>query len=242
MFWNIIPGSAFAGKSMLILSVFLLAAVSAAHLIDCLADNSMIANATKPFLMPTVILLHISLCGFIHPFVIVALIFGCIGDVFLMLVIKKRAFFTAGMASFLIGHAAYVLAAHKACLFVDIFPQFTVPVIITVCVMFVGAVCIYAFLYRHIYKGLKLACGLYILALTTMACTMICAFINRFDTPTLLMAIGGALFLISDFTLACRVFGVIKRKRMNFCVMLTYIAAQTCLAVGFALCAATVIY
>ena len=233
-----LPAAAAVGNAPFIwATAILLAIVSILHLRSCLVERPLLRYITKPFLMPAVILLHIAICGFSHPLVIAALVFGCIGDIFLMFISKRRANFVLGLLSFLIGHIFYIAAAFSAGLPQRAFgsPHGALLLIVCIAVMLAGGASVFAFLYSHIYKKLRLPCAAYILVLTSMAFTMIYCCLGGFRIATLLMALGGALFIVSDFILSCKVFGVFKGRRMNFTVMFTYIAAQICLAVGFAL-------
>ena len=235
MFIPAIKAAFVSGSTFGWLAVGLVALAAALHLYGCLADRKMLCMATKPMLVPAIILLHISICGFAHPLVIAALIFGCVGDVFLMFVTRSKLCLVWGMVAFLIGHVLYIISAVRTGLPALLARSGPLPVILVcACALAIGAA-VYVFLYRSIYSKLKAATGVYILALTSMAASMFCCLFAKVCLPTVLMAAGGVLFTTSDFILACRMFGVIKRKRINFWVMITYIAAQICLAVGFAL-------
>lgn len=221
----------------LIISATLLAAVAVLHLISCLIELKNVRYITKPLLMPAVILLHVAICGFKYPAVILALVFGCIGDILLMLINRRRANFVLGLLSFLIGHLLYIFAAFRIGL-----PQAsfaanagTLRLIVCIAVMLVGAASVFAFLYPYVYKKLRVPCAVYILVLSCMAFTMIFCLTGGFTVHALLRAVGGVLFMVSDMILSCKLFGVFKGRRMNFWVMLTYIAAQILLALGFAL-------
>lgn len=217
-------------------SAALAAVVSLVHLCACFSEKTKLRMATKPLLMPAAILLHAAICGLAHPLVIAALVFGCMGDIFLMFVRRNRSFLVCGLLSFLIGHGLYIAAAVKTGLpGRALGAAGALPLVITAACALVCGACAYAFLYKSIYAKLKAAAAVYILGLTAMAATMVYCCIGSFGPATGLMACGGLLFVVSDFILACKLFGVIKRKRLNFAVMLTYIAAQQCLAVGFAL-------
>ena len=235
MVFPTVSAAFYGGVTCVWLSAALAAAVSLLHLYSCLAGKNTLRMVTKPMLMPAVILLHISICGFAHPLVIAALIFGCVGDVFLMFVTRSKLCLVWGMLGFLIGHALYIISAVRTGLPAALAANGILPVILVcACALAIG-VGVYIFLYKSIYSKLKAATGIYILALTAMAASMFCCFFGKVCLPTALMVAGGALFTVSDFILACRMFGIIKRKRINFWVMLTYVLAQTCLAVGFAL-------
>ncbi len=216
----------------------IICAISLAHVIACMLDNYVLRYATKPVLMPALILLHLVMCGTAHPFVIAALVFGWLGDVFLMLANKSKAFFMLGMAAFLLGHISYVASAISAGLPASALARpHAAPALAAICVFMLAGCCgVYAFLYKSIFKKLRIPCAVYVAAIGGMACTMLCGFFGRRDIASAYTAVGGVLFIISDFLLACRMFRKTKRRSstVNAAVMATYILAQLCISLGFA--------
>lgn len=80
------------------------------HIFGEFFENVKIRYITKPFLMPLLIVFYIigASSGKVNILVILALIFGTIGDVFMM---KEEIdkFFLNGMIAFLVGHVFYIL-------------------------------------------------------------------------------------------------------------------------------------
>ncbi len=218
-------------------STALLTALTVMHLFSCITDRLRLRCITKPMLMPAVMLMHVSVCGFRYPLVLAALAFGCVGDVLLMFISRRRVNFVLGLASFLVGHLLYVSAAFLCGLPQASFaaPYGPLRLVLSIAVMLVCCVSAYLFLRPRMPKKLRIPCAVYIFVLTAMAFTMIFSCTGIAGSASLLRAIGGVLFMTSDMILACRVFGVLKGRRINFWVMLTYVAAQALIALGFAL-------
>ena len=63
---------------------------------------------TKPFLMPLLAIYYILSVAEVNKFIVMALVFGFMGDVFLMWP-KRKNNFMLGLGAFLIGHFCYVL-------------------------------------------------------------------------------------------------------------------------------------
>ena len=227
--------SGFGGGIFVILSSVLLAAVSVLHLIACLLHRDGIRKASKVFLVPLVAFLHISLCGFRYPLLLVGLFFGWLGDIFLIPKDRKGTFIV-GAVFFMAGHAFYVANA-----FSEGLPQRTfsalggISVAVTVlAAILVGALAFFA-LSRRMNRNLLAVFVVYMVALLTMAGTLVYSALTMNIVPAVLFCAGAPLFALSDFLLGSGIARAFRIKNNRFWVMLTYILAQTCIALGLAL-------
>ncbi|MHA1828535.1 MAG: lysoplasmalogenase [Candidatus Heimdallarchaeaceae archaeon] len=102
---------------LLALIVFVL--ISIIHLLgEFLIDRGkvqldIIRNTTKPMLMPSLLIFYLLENNFPNVFIILALIFGFLGDIFLMIQTPKKTkkWLILGLVAFLIGHLFYISAS-----------------------------------------------------------------------------------------------------------------------------------
>ena len=204
---------------------FLVAAVL--NLVGRFIGNAGLASAVKPMLMPFLALTAVAAAGSTERkevrLLILALLLGCVGDVFL--IYDGFLFFVAGMVAFLAGLICYM------CLFGGkSWKGFTaktwIPAIIAmaaltaVLIILIGVngamlvpMCVYGF-------------ALMLLIFSTLAGVV------RFRTCTWwILLVGALLFTFSDSLIAIGTFNGDFPGR-EFLVMLTYISAQTLLAIG----------
>ena len=202
-----------------------LAAASVTHLAACGLGKSRLRYFTKLLLMPLVAALYCALADRPAPAVLAAMFCGWVGD-FFMIYKHKDAFLAAGMAAFGVGHILYV--AHIGVIAAAAEPRLFTALAATL-VPGAVAIVIFAVLRRRIPKQLRLPGLLYGLLLA--------AFIAlRAGAPggAYLLA-GGCLFLCSDGILSFETFRDGDSNAADVAVMLTYIAAQTLLAIGFSM-------
>lgn len=216
-------------------AAILFAAVALLHLTACLIHRDGIRKASKVFLVPLIAVIHIGICGFSHPLVIAALAFGFIGDV-LLIPGKNKTCFALGGFSFLIGHILYITHAFREGLPQKTYALWGIPsVIAIVCLALLFCVLAYLTVARKLGR-LRIPVTVYMAALAAMAGTMVYIMPGSgFSAPALLLAAGGVHFAVSDFLLCSGSLRALRIKNNRFFVMLTYIIAQTCLALGFAL-------
>ena len=190
---------------------------------------------TKPFLMP---LLCASYFAFLpetvwsapyQKFVILALTFHTLGDIFLLFPRNKtKAFFYTGMASFFVGHVMYCLwfikapigHSHRLAFFT----------------LFAVLICEYL-LFRQLMLGpRRYASKLlpYSLGLPILAVSVASTFGNGTDpVATLISLIGVAFFCFSDYCIERRLVRMPLFGQMV--VMSTYITGQTLIVLGMLL-------
>jgi uncharacterized membrane protein YhhN len=197
------------------------------NLVGRFVGNEVLASAVKPVLMPLLALTALAAAGSTERkevrLLVLALLLGCVGDIFL--IYDGFLLFVAGMVAFLSGHICYM------CLFGGkSWKGFTaktwIPAIIAMAALTAGLIvaigvngamlapmCVYGF-------------ALMLLIFSTLAGVF------RFKTATWwILLVGALLFTFSDSLIAIGTFNGDFPGR-EFLVMLTYIAAQTLLAIG----------
>ena len=204
-------------------------AASATHLAACGLGLQKLRRGTKLLLMPLIAALYGAMARSPSPVVLGAMFCGWAGD-FFMIYKYREAFLGAGMAAFGLGHILYV--AHIGVLAAAAQPRLFTALAATL-VPGAVALCIFFVLRRRIPKALRLPGLLYGLLLASLGSA---AFIGlRAGAPGAgFLLAGGCLFLCSDGILAFETFRDGDSNAADVAVMLTYIAAQALLAVGFA--------
>jgi uncharacterized membrane protein YhhN len=183
----------------------------------------------KPFAMPLLGLAYVLACRNPNPWILGGLGCGAAGDVFLIRA-ERSGFFLAGLAAFLLGHLAYLVA-------------FMGPVLRSGPAspwVFAAAVPLAAFgvaVYRCLRPGLgrmKLPVALYTVVILGMALAALLRVSAAAGLPFWLPLFGALCFIASDTLLAWQRFrGPILSGRTL--VALTYIAAQTLIVLGYLL-------
>ena len=85
-----------------------LAALAVVHLISCWRGDDDLRKPTKVALMPVVALAYLAFARTPSLWVVAGLLFGCLGDLFLLWPLKKK-FFALGTSSFFLGHVCYLV-------------------------------------------------------------------------------------------------------------------------------------
>ena len=207
-----------------------LAAASVTHLAACGLGKSRLRYFTKLLLMPLVAALYCALADRPAPAVLAAMFCGWVGD-FFMIYKHKDAFLAAGMAAFGVGHILYV--AHIGVIAAAAEPRLFTALAATL-VPGAVAIVIFAVLRRRIPKQLRLPGLLYGLLLASLGSAAFIALRAGAPGGANLLA-GGCLFLCSDGILSFETFRDGDSNAADVAVMLTYIAAQTLLAIGFSM-------
>lgn len=207
-----------------------LAAASVTHLAACGLGKSRLRYFTKLLLMPLVAALYCALADRQAPAVLAAMFCGWVGD-FFMIYKHKDAFLAAGMAAFGVGHILYV--AHIGVIAAAAEPRLFTALAATL-VPGAVAIVIFAVLRRRIPKQLRLPGLLYGLLLASLGSAAFIALRAGAPGGAYLLA-GGCLFLCSDGILSFETFRDGDSNAADVAVMLTYIAAQTLLAIGFSM-------
>lgn len=199
------------------------AALSAiVHLVAEYRGPRALAYVAKP--LTTVLLVIVATLGDgadsrYRMLIVAGLVCSLAGDVFLMLPGDR---FIAGLVSFLFAHVFYIIAFTQGAAF-GARPLLGVP-------FFIAAEIVLAFLWPQLGK-LRVPVIVYVVALVAMAWQASVRAAVVGGTPALLAAIGAALFVVSDATLA------VDRFRGKFhlaqaVIMTTYVAAQMLIAMS----------
>lgn len=199
-------------------------AVSVFHLVTLFFKQTLIQSISKSLLMPTLLAMYIFSAQNIYWSIVAALVLGCAGDIFL-LDIKNLLRFRLGLASFLLGHIAYIVA------FISFAQPFN---IIALAVCFATAIAFGIIMYKvvHPNREMRIPVVVYETVITAMAILAFQVYLNLGSLSGALIFAGSLCFLISDSVLARFTF-VKQPKYGQFLVMLTYIAAQFCIVLGF---------
>ncbi|HWQ57378.1 MAG TPA: lysoplasmalogenase family protein [Clostridia bacterium] len=212
------------------------ALLAVAHLYACYFHLEKLRMATKPLLLLSLAAFYACAARPLSGFVLAALLCGLMGDVFLLWP-DDYARFVSGAAVFSLGHVLYSFILFRNL----IASGAAIPPwgVLIVAVPFAVAVALASlYVMPSIKKPFLRACmpgyfALVALVGTGAWLTLITASRTGADVfGAALLAMGGLLFFASDTILSIRLFRV-KGGSMNFWVMLTYIAAQLCLCLGF---------
>ncbi|MFD3946071.1 lysoplasmalogenase [Streptomyces sp. NPDC058579] len=201
------PAAVTSTLSRALLAAFALAV--AVDLVSLLAGADLGHRIAKPLLMP--LLAAYAATRGAPRLLIVALLFGWGGDVFLLF--DADWAFLVGMGSFAAGHVCYLAIFGRR--------SASVPLGIAYAVALVGTV---ALLWPDLPADLRVPVAGYSLLLTAMA--------YRAGSLGLTAGAGGALFLLSDTLIATGVAEWPQLPAPDFWIMATYIAAQYLLTTG----------
>lgn len=127
-----------------------LAVLAIVHLVSCWRGDDDLRKPTKVALMPVVALAYLAFARMPSLWVVAGLLFGCLGDLFLLWPLKKK-FFALGTSSFFLGHVCYLIF---------IYTHYVIRVswiwIVVVCVIYAaGAAFVYANSRRSIPRALR---------------------------------------------------------------------------------------
>ena len=200
---------------------------AALHLIACYRRYPKLRTVTKALLMPLLCALYAVSVPKPRLLVVAALVFGWLGDVFLLFK-NGRLSMLLGICSFALGHIFYIgamLSAH---------PSFHVLMLIPIALCALWLTFVYKKLIPYAPRSLRKPGFLYALLLswTGLSALYLLLLTQRF--PYLVAFVGGLFFMVSDTLLTGQQYRK-ETRHGNFYVMLTYIIAQSLLVLGFAL-------
>lgn len=137
-----------------------LAVLAIVHLVSCWRGDDDLRKPTKVALMPVVALAYLAFARMPSLWVVAGLLFGCLGDLFLLWPLKKK-FFALGTSSFFLGHVCYLIF---------IYTHYVIRVswiwIVVVCVIYAaGAAFVYANSRRNIPRAASAGADVYAHAL-----------------------------------------------------------------------------
>jgi uncharacterized membrane protein YhhN len=203
---------------MLRVFVALFIGMSAAQLVSLILLKRKLQVVTKICLLPLLLAVYVLGADRLFVPVILALIFGWGGDMFLLKISDLR-FFRLGLVSFLIGHLCYIPS------FVYVTGTFNMPAF----VISVAAAVPLGFVIHSIIrpvKAMEIPAVAYEIIIMLMSLSALQLLLSRRDGWGLLIFAGSLCFLISDTLLAYFTFRT-KPKHGDFFVMLFYLAAQS---------------
>ncbi|WP_411169089.1 lysoplasmalogenase [Clostridium sp. MB05] len=183
---------------------------------------------TKPFLMILLAIYYILSVPEINKFIVLALGFAFIGDVFLMWS-ERKSYFIIGLVAFLMGHICYVLLFLQDISFTKDIPiWFYLSIIIYVIV----AIAVMKKLKNYL-GNMKIPTYVYVTIISSMSFASLARIsVMGISTSSLLPFIGSLLFLCSDSILGFYTFKG-KFKNGNVYIMLTYVLAQVLIVGGY---------
>lgn len=202
--------------SFIILSCF--------HIFSIVKSNKLYRNITKPLLMPMLIIFYLFSTCSPNWLIVCALIFGFLGDIFLM---GNGNLFMAGLVSFLIGHAFYIIAFLQA---ISLSKMSFIFYLLLIPYLIYGML-IFKKLFPHL-KSMRIPALLYITVILAMSFVSLLSILSTNDLKFLLPFLGSILFICSDTMLSFNKFKEKVHKREVY-VMLTYISAQLLIVLGF---------
>jgi uncharacterized membrane protein YhhN len=202
----------------------ILGVVSAVYLTTIFFKPGLLQYVLKGFLILIIFLIYIfntDADKIIIP-IILSLIFAWAGDI-LLIKIDNLLCFRLGLASFLTGHICYIIAM------VGLIGNFNIPILIVSLV--IGAVLGFL-LFKFVKppKEMRIPVIAYETVIITMSIFALQVLFFNPATFAILIFIGSLCFVTSDGTLALVTF---RKKPFYFFCMLTYIAAQFLLVLGF---------
>jgi uncharacterized membrane protein YhhN len=202
----------------------ILGVVSLVYLITLFFKESIFQFILKSCLLPLVLAVYIFGADKILLTIVLALVFAWLGDV-LLIKISNPVFFRFGLASFLIGHIFYIIT-----MFSYAQPFNIIVLIISV----IAAVCygIISFKMVQPSSDMKIPVIAYETIILIMAIFALQLFLAQGGLFGAFVFAGSLCFVASDTMLALVTF---RKKPLYVYVMITYIAAQLLITLGFCL-------
>ncbi|MDR2729636.1 MAG: lysoplasmalogenase [Treponema sp.] len=202
----------------------ILGVISVVYLVSLFFKTGVFQGILKGCLLPLVFTVYIFGARHIIWPVISGLFFGWLGDIFLLKISDTR-FFRFGLAGFLLGHICYIISM----------AGFVRPLNITALVIsIIAAAALGLFVFKLVRPTveMKIPVIAYEAIIFTMVVFALQLFLAQSSPFGGFVFAGSVCFVISDTILAYDTFR--KKTRFGFfIVMLTYIAAQLCITLGF---------
>lgn len=218
---------------MLLPTIFLVALGIATffNLLGNVKEIKPMTFVSKPLLVPLIIGFYISSTTAVDPLIVIALAFGCGGDVLLLWRKVNPKAIVFGLLSFMIGHVLYIISF-------SIFTGFFA----TAQWWFVLLVLPYVFVALLLLKVLekdlgkmKGAVAVYSGILLAMSVFALSRLFIASPASAAITWLGSALFVVSDAVLAVEYFKLKREILHHTVVMATYIGAQLLIVAGLLL-------
>ncbi|MBQ7612703.1 MAG: hypothetical protein IJU92_06500 [Spirochaetaceae bacterium] len=223
----------FTVLSSLILAVFVVVAII--HLVRCYQLNLGLSDITKFFLMPLLAVFYIIAC-FPFPFttinvlVLCALLFFWIGDILLIYDWERPSFFF-GILTFFLAQIALIVVA------IILFQSFSFNILlgILIAIIYIIILAIKLIFLRKPFEfiGLQVLATCYLISTTVLSFLLLMLAIATPNVYTILMAIGGICFMLSDYHVIQEYY-IGGTNLSRFWIMLGYLIGTCLIVVGCA--------
>ena len=211
------------------IALFLLASIF--HLYASFKNDKKIRAFSKPILIPSLLFFYLSSVSSPSVFVILALCFSWLGDLFL--IPKGLKWFTYGGISFIIAHIFLILAySLDVILFAE--DYFIFSILIFGFFLVVVSV-IYYNLRFCLKKQLRIPVASYLVVNGLMNCFAILRLLAGFSLGNLIIMIGAISFFVSDSILFFVRFDKNCKIKSHFWVMISYLLGEALIVLGFIL-------
>lgn len=208
-------------------------AMAVLHLVSCMLDTEIFQGVTKALLMPLLLawFLNARLASEkkYSNFIIAALVFSWIGDVILLFAPRGEQFFIGGLGSFLIAQIFYITAFRYRLMRKQ--EKLNASTILMIPLPFVLFFVLFFLFLMPYLENMLIPVAVYSIVVTTMGILAAMNFALRSKPYFAIILCGAVLFIISDALLAVNKF-VSEIPGSVFWIMLTYISAQTLIALG----------
>lgn len=197
------------------------------HLYASLKLNKHLRDISKPFILTSLLGFYCFTASQIRTYIVLALIFSWLGDVFL---IKKGVkWFTIGGIFFEISHIFFILGYS---LDIDFNSLNKLLMISLEVLYFIIVSIIFSKLKKHLPKPLFYPMYMYLFVNGTMNCFALFRMLSTNSITHIISFIGALLFFISDSTLFFVRFKKDVDQRKHFDVMLTYSIGELLIVLG----------
>ena len=197
------------------------------HLYASFVENKKLRNISKPFILSSLLGYYYFAASEIRIYIILALIFSWLGDVFL--IGKGVKWFTVGGICFEISHIFFILGY-----LIDInFANINKFVVIGFeLIYFVIVSIIFSRLKKYLPKALFYPMYMYLFVNGTMNCFALFRLLSSNNLTYLISFIGALLFFASDSILFFVRFKKGCSQKIHFYVMLTYSIGELLIVLG----------
>ncbi|MEX2684543.1 MAG: lysoplasmalogenase [Candidatus Sigynarchaeota archaeon] len=215
---------------MLLPIIFLvgLGIASLCNILGHLKESKPMVFVSKPLLVPFIICFYVSLVTAFDPLIVLALAFGCGGDVCLLFRKTNPKAMIFGLLSFMIGHVFYIVSFGISTRFFSN-AQWWFMLLVTPYV--IVAIGMFKMLEKDLGK-MKGAATAYMGILLAMSVFALSRLFTAPPTSACVTWLGSLSFIVSDAVLAVEYFKLKREILHHTVVMATYIVAQLLIVVG----------
>ncbi|MEL3908942.1 MAG: lysoplasmalogenase family protein [Treponemataceae bacterium] len=223
----------FSILSLLSLAVFVVGSI--VHLVRCYQRRLGLSDITKFILMPLLAIFYVlallgASFGIINILVLSALVCFWLGDIFLIYDWERVSFYF-GMFFFMLAQIFLIVATSI------LLKDYPFPLIAGLAILLVFIIILaikLIFLKKPFaFIGLKFTASLYLISTTVLSYLLVILAIANFNVYTVLMAVGGLCFMLSDYHVIEEYY-ISGNKFSRFLIMLGYLVGTGLIVVGFA--------